>query len=276
MIFGGQRSPKTTALVVGAVIFLAAFIGLVYNHLDAWELPSKFVPPQLTHSRLQEPLADRFVLHRSSSRPDMPVDDVDAPLGLDKSKGDQTSSNKDFDEDAAARDFFMKAAQKSYIDVDAKKYAPHGAFGWELPSQGKWTKPMGENLCIIDLDDRPFSEPHQLFGPNVMSWDNADKLHGLSLGVLNHWLYGTLQRIPLVAPAIRAQPSPQARSPLTLPQPRSTATSTTTSRLTPSRTVAPRGRSLPSCRRFSRSTMPASTSTRTPSSTTSIFPSSGS
>lgn len=51
MIFGGQtRSPKATALIVGAIIFLAAFIGLVWNHLDAWELPSKFVPLGRCHS----------------------------------------------------------------------------------------------------------------------------------------------------------------------------------------------------------------------------------
>lgn len=48
MILGGSRSPRATAIVVGAVIFLAAFIGLVYNHLDtSWDLPAnKFVPPR--------------------------------------------------------------------------------------------------------------------------------------------------------------------------------------------------------------------------------------
>lgn len=50
---------------------------------------------------------------------------------------------------------------------------------------------MGENLCIIDLDNRPFNDSGGIFGPELMSWDNAAQVHGLSTGVLNHWVYGT-------------------------------------------------------------------------------------
>lgn len=38
-MIGSMRSNKSTALVVGVVVFLAAAVGLAYNHLDTWEFP---------------------------------------------------------------------------------------------------------------------------------------------------------------------------------------------------------------------------------------------
>lgn len=44
MIFGGSaRSTRGTALIVGAVVFILAFIGLIFNHLDSWHLPATLV-----------------------------------------------------------------------------------------------------------------------------------------------------------------------------------------------------------------------------------------
>lgn len=44
MIFGAQaRSNKATLLLVGAVVFLALFVGLAYNHMDYWHAPSTYV-----------------------------------------------------------------------------------------------------------------------------------------------------------------------------------------------------------------------------------------
>lgn len=87
------------------------------------------------------------------------------------------------------RDFFLSRIYNPRVPIDAHEYSPYGALGWELPSDPKWTKPMGEQLCIIDLDNRPFDEPGQVFGPGLMSWDKAKEVRGQSLGVLNHWLY---------------------------------------------------------------------------------------
>lgn len=39
-MIGQMRSNKVTALVVGVVIFLAAFVGLAYNHLEPWQKPA--------------------------------------------------------------------------------------------------------------------------------------------------------------------------------------------------------------------------------------------
>ena len=61
----------------------------------------------------------------------------------------------------------------------------------------KPTARFGQNhsakkMCIIDLDNRKFNETGQLFGPEAMSWKDKDQVHGLSMGILNHWLYGRL------------------------------------------------------------------------------------
>jgi hypothetical protein len=87
-------------------------------------------------------------------------------------------------------DYYFNYIMKARISPADKKYAPFGAFPMELPAEPKWTEMIGEDLCIIDLDNRPFDEPGQIFSPGLMSWDRADEAHGLSLGVLNHWLYG--------------------------------------------------------------------------------------
>lgn len=81
---------------------------------------------------------------------------------------------------------------KPSVTADSPGYRPNNAFEWPLTDNILWDQPLGEKLCIIDLDNRPFTEPHQLFGQQIMSWDHGKDVHGLSLGVLNHWIYGTI------------------------------------------------------------------------------------
>lgn len=88
---------------------------------------------------------------------------------------------------------------------------------WQLPETALWKSGLGEDLCIIDLDDRRFNLSGQIFGPHVMSWQFPDSVHGLSLGILNHWLYSKSHLITDVYQGMH----------LHLPQVRSTATSTT-------------------------------------------------
>lgn len=80
---------------------------------------------------------------------------------------------------------------KPAITPDQEVFKPHNAFEWKLPEKAHWQQPMRENLCIIDLDNRPFNESGQVFGPDVMDWDNPTGVHGLSVGLLNHYVYGT-------------------------------------------------------------------------------------
>lgn len=43
IMLGAQaRSNKATVLFVGAVVFMAVFVGLVYNHLDYWSATAKY------------------------------------------------------------------------------------------------------------------------------------------------------------------------------------------------------------------------------------------
>lgn len=120
-------------------------------------------------------------------------DQTETTTDADLSDGDLSDGDLsvgDFSDDAL-RQAFIDNIYKSGIKVDQPKYRLFGAFDWELPKEISFKKPLGENLCIIDLDNRPFDAPGGIFGPELMSWDDADKVHGLSTGVLNHWLYGT-------------------------------------------------------------------------------------
>lgn len=79
------------------------------------------------------------------------------------------------------------------IPLNSTVYKPHGAYEWTLKEgqEPLWTQPLGKQLCIFDLDNRPFEDDGQIFGQKPLSWtDNPVEMHGLSLGVLQHWLYG--------------------------------------------------------------------------------------
>ncbi|KAJ4155052.1 hypothetical protein LMH87_000318 [Akanthomyces muscarius] len=89
-------------------------------------------------------------------------------------------------------DFYFQRLQNPSVLPDTPRYAPYGALEWHLPEDAPWHAGLGKDLCIIDFDDRPFDAPGQLFGPHVMRWQEAESVHGLSLGILNHWLYSKI------------------------------------------------------------------------------------
>ncbi|OAA63154.1 Galactosyl transferase [Cordyceps fumosorosea ARSEF 2679] len=89
-------------------------------------------------------------------------------------------------------DFYFQRLQNPSVLPDTPKYSPFGAMEWHLPEDIAWHAGLGKDLCIIDFDDRAFDVPGQIFGPNFMSWQNAESVHGLSLGILNHWLYSKI------------------------------------------------------------------------------------
>lgn len=103
-------------------------------------------------------------------------------------------SKKEFTHDEL-RKAYLEALSTPRIKLDEPTLWLWGAFDFDLPDAKKasFTKPMGENLCIIDLDNRPFNDQGGIFGPKPMSWDQAKEVHGLSTGVLNHWIYGMRQ-----------------------------------------------------------------------------------
>lgn len=65
-----------------------------------------------------------------------------------------------------------------------------------------WQQPMRENLCVIDLDNRRFSAPGEIYGPEAMDWGSPNGVHGLSLGLLNHYVYGMLPLCPRLSPRL--------------------------------------------------------------------------
>jgi hypothetical protein len=94
------------------------------------------------------------------------------------------------------RKMYMEEIWKPSVKPTTRRYKPWGAFDWHLPDPAeqapRWTESMGERLCIIDLDNRAWDGPNQLWANKVMNWDDEDHVHGLSLGVLNHWLYAKI------------------------------------------------------------------------------------
>ncbi|CAG9936811.1 unnamed protein product [Clonostachys rosea f. rosea IK726] len=150
-----SRHPnRPTFVLVAVIVFLSTVVGLTYtNYSDSIRLTPS------TH--LQKPL-DKSVL-----------------------KG--TKEERD-----ALRQEFIEKTLSSHMKVDSPDYNANGEFESKLSTDPRWSKAMGNNLCIIDLDNRPFTDPYQIFGPKLMSWDHQKEVHGLSVGFLNHWLYAKI------------------------------------------------------------------------------------
>ncbi|EFY99392.1 galactosyl transferase GMA12/MNN10 family protein (glycosyl transferase family 34) [Metarhizium robertsii] len=172
MLNNSVRSTKGMAILVGAIFFVAAFVGLVYNHLDSWNLP---VRPHTQHSQ-----------PRPSTTDDNSTTPIQRPPPDSKTPAAATSTDDEL------RQFFLKQMYKPALTPDEPFFKPYNAFEWRLPEAAHWQQPMGENLCIIDLDNRLFNESGQVFGPDVMDWDSPKGVHGLSLGLLNHYVYARI------------------------------------------------------------------------------------
>jgi len=180
-MFGAQaRSNKAAVLFVGAVVFMAVFVGLVYNHLDYWSAPAKTAAPNVPAVVVDDD---------KSKTPAPPAPESESESNAEAPAIPEESSITN----AQLRQTYLKDIYSPSIKPDSKKYKPWGAFEWELPGEAFYKESLGEDLCIIDLDSRGFLEPGQVFhGDQLMSWDHADKLHGLSTGILNHWVYAKI------------------------------------------------------------------------------------
>ncbi|EQK97763.1 hypothetical protein G6O67_004827 [Ophiocordyceps sinensis] len=159
MVFNGSvRSTRGAALVLAALICVTLLFGLLSTSSDSRALPSRT---------------------ESATAPDSP-----SPILLADSAVGKYATD--------LRDFFYHQLWKPSIHPASLTYSPFGAYNWTLPRPPRWNRPLGNDLCIIDLDNRPFDQPGQVFGPDVMSWDDSLGVHGLSLGIINHWLYAKI------------------------------------------------------------------------------------
>ncbi|KAF4977917.1 hypothetical protein FZEAL_5622 [Fusarium zealandicum] len=165
-MFGAVRTNRSMAYVAVAVIVLIAFVNIAYNHLDKWEPPAKVAT------------------------------DTDTIITPEHEDGADSGSSSKSENDSKAPtnlvDDYLNYMMKPSVEPTSPVYSIYGAFNYDLPANPKWTESIGEDLCIIDLDNRPFDEPGQIFSPNGMTWARREEPHGLSLGIMNHYVYAKI------------------------------------------------------------------------------------
>lgn len=71
--------------------------------------------------------------------------------------------------------------------ITAPYFVTYEGSNFTLKGDPVWTKPLGKDLCVVDIDGRPFSNKHEVFNEHRLNWGSFDKF---SVGVLNHYLYG--------------------------------------------------------------------------------------
>ncbi|KAI9155469.1 galactosyl transferase [Paramyrothecium foliicola] len=227
MIFGNQlRSSKMTALFVGAVVFMAIFIGLVYNHMDSFqEVPSNVQKPPtaivddsntITPPEKQPPansVPEHIPEPKKPEEPTKPEEPAKPEAPAKPEEPAKPEDNAEEDDEPArpppttndpttTPDVPMSDLVKFYFDkmitpftkVDSRKYKAWGAVDFDIKEEMpiRWKELQREKICIIDLDNRPFNETGQIWGKEKMSWSDPEKVHGLSLGLLNHWVYAKI------------------------------------------------------------------------------------
>ncbi|KAG6021904.1 hypothetical protein E4U41_002366 [Claviceps citrina] len=168
------RSKRGLIVLVASVVFVTGFVGLVFHHLDSWQVSAR--PSYRPSSKLS---AGPTILHGTEA-----VSQKATHAGA----SDPAALN---DHDAL-RNFYLKQLYKPSITPDSPNFKPRDAFEWNLTEKAHWQQPMRENLCIIDLDNRKFNKSGQIYGPDVMDWDSPSGVHGLSLGLLNHYIYARI------------------------------------------------------------------------------------
>jgi hypothetical protein len=72
--------------------------------------------------------------------------------------------------------------EKSFTDPDGEVWKYPKDPDWK-PS---WIEPLGEQVCIFDMDNRDMGDLPSSFTGEVFNWENVDGNPG---GVLNHYLY---------------------------------------------------------------------------------------
>lgn len=176
-MLGNMRSNKATALVVGVVIFLAAFVGLAYNHLEPWQRPNADTTD--TDLAISEPeKGDKTAATTAATVPE-----TTSTPSPDTSSADALKE---------LRTVYLEQLMKLKFKPGDESIKNYGVFEAKLPTKPYFTEGLGEKLCIIDMDSRPFDEPGQIFSEDGMTWDDAETVHGLSLGLLNHWVFAKI------------------------------------------------------------------------------------
>lgn len=226
---GPIRSNRATLVVLAAIIFLAAFVGLAYNNVESWDLPDANKKPNVDvtddGTLVQTPANEEKPAAPVAPAPEPETAPEEAPVEVPETAPEPVAEPvaepetapetipalpADIEDEEALRQWYIKHVMKPTIGVDQSPWSDFGAFQYELPEKKLWNKPLGKNFCIIDIDNRPWDKEGELWADKFMSWDQdrRQKVHGLSLGILNHWLYSKIHGykyyfIDFVAPTDR-------------------------------------------------------------------------
>lgn len=76
--------------------------------------------------------------------------------------------------------------------ITAPYFVTYEGYNFTLKNDPIWKTSLGKDLCVVDIDNRSFSKRHELFNEQPLNWGSFDKF---SVGLLNHYLYGTNQII---------------------------------------------------------------------------------
>ncbi|CZT22062.1 uncharacterized protein RCC_07932 [Ramularia collo-cygni] len=164
--FSSARSPRLVFLSAGVAFALLVLVYYVTSS-GVW---------QATTTSYRGSVATTSSLPLSSPNPSLPPPDP--------SEGERILLAKQY----------LKHIARPSIPVAQPRVTLFGAQTWELPPlwEPQWKAGQRDGLCIMDLDNRLFNESGQIWGKKPMSWDRPEQVHGLSLGILNHWLYAKI------------------------------------------------------------------------------------
>jgi hypothetical protein len=72
--------------------------------------------------------------------------------------------------------------------IDAPHFITYEGRNFTMKNPPVWTEPFGKDMCILDVDNRPYSNEHELFDDqHPFHWGSLDTF---SSSLLNHYLYG--------------------------------------------------------------------------------------
>jgi hypothetical protein len=119
---------------------------------------------------------------------DSPHDDHLQPSNFSKPITKYPSSSKSSETEYDLPPGILALIQPHITSVTAQKFTSHKGKVYELPKKApKFTKPLGNKILVLDVESRNISGLGGLLDDGKPT---TDELQGLTLGRLNHYLFG--------------------------------------------------------------------------------------
>lgn len=99
--------------------------------------------------------------------------------------------------------------QPMIVDMTSPRFQTQEGDVYEIadPKNPLFTKPLGERMCIVDMDGRPFDGQNEIFSELPI---DLPSLKGGTSGILNHYLYAHIHGYKYYF--IKTTPAPDRRS----------------------------------------------------------------